>query len=334
MERVILLKTQLAEAAKYAKIDNFRFQRIAVILLDNFIEIQLKGLIKEKFFWDGNLIFQEKKYTEKHRERILNNYDELLRTSEKENFINAKERFILAFCHAVRNNLYHNIREESLLVKVAIQLLHSIILEKQPKWKSTKGFTTITSATIDPYRRKTQKLVGLSGNSDKDWIYFLEKYFNILDKRKSTISKLLYYNMIQKIKSIRENYRFLKKEYTHFFPHAYGWEFNDYLLHYSFRIQNHTKLEVIKENNSKEDRKKEFKSEFIKYQNKWQYKRYNRLREIEKKAKELSYLDMFGSLEKYLSLREELNLIHDSIENAASELDNSIQLAIDIARGK
>lgn len=334
MEKVVLLKTQLAEAVKYAKMDDFRFQRIAVILLDNFVEIQLKGLIKEKFFWDGKLIFQEKKYSEKHRERILNNYDELLKTSEKENFINAKERFMLAFCHNVRNNLYHNIGKEALLVKVAIQILHSIILEKQPNWKNTKGFTTITVKTNDPYRRKNEKLARLSGNSDKDWTYFMEKYFNILDKRKCTTSKLLYYNMIQKIRNIRENYRFLRKEYTHFFPYAANWEFNDYLLHYSFKIENHTKLEVIKENKSKEYRKKEFMNEFIKFQSQWHYKKYTRLREIEKKAKELSHLDMFGSLEKYLSLREELNLIHDSIGNAASDLDGSIQLAIDIARGK
>lgn len=334
MEKVVLLKTQLAEAVKYAKMDDFRFQRIAVILLDNFVEIQLKGLIKEKFLWDGNLIMQEKKYSEKHRERILNNYVELLKTSEKENFINTKERFLLAFCHNVRNNLYHNIGEEILLVKVAIQILHSIILEKQPKWKSAKGFTTITIKTNDPYRRKTEKLSHLFGNSDKDWIYFLEKYFNILDKRKSTISKLLYYNMIQKLRNIRYNYRFIKNEYTHFFPYAVGWEFNDYLLHYSFKIQNHIKLEIIKENKSIDYRKKEFNNEFTKFQTKWHYKKYNRLREIEKKAKELSHLDMYGSLEKYLSLREELNLIHDSIGKAASELDESIQLAIDIARGK
>lgn len=49
MERVLLLKTQLVEAAKLADSSDFAKQRLAVILLDNFIEIQLSELMKKKF---------------------------------------------------------------------------------------------------------------------------------------------------------------------------------------------------------------------------------------------------------------------------------------------
>ena len=40
------------------------------------------------------------------------------------------------------------------------------------------------------------------------------------------------------------------------------------------------------------------------------------------------------SLEKYISLRTEVNMINDALMSAAVDLDGAIQDAIDIARGK
>jgi hypothetical protein len=334
VEKVILLKTQLAEAAKLGKSEDFRFQRLAVILLDNFIEIQLTGLIQEKFSWDGIFIYQEKKYKQKQRQKILKNYDELLKTSLNENFINRNERFLLAFCHDVRNNLYHRIREEELLVNVALRILHEVIYNRQPGWKNTKPFTSYTSKTIDPFLTSQNKKFLLGGNSDVDWKDFLNKYFNFIDKRKPNASKLLSYNMLYKISNIRSNFKFLKKEFPIFHPFATNWDFNKYLLYYSFEILNHEELEEIKEITSKSLRDLEFEKAYINYSKSWRYKSYHRLKEIELKAKELSSLEIHESLEKYISLRSELNMIFESIKKAASDLDQAIQLAIDIARGK
>jgi hypothetical protein len=334
VEKVILLKTQLAEAAKFGKSEEFRFQRLAVILLDNFIEIQLGSLIKEKFTWDGALYLQEKKYKQKHRRKILNYHDELLKTSRDENFIDEKERRLLSFCHEVRNNLYHRIREEELLVNVALRILQNIIYKKQSGWKNANSFTAFTSNTTDPFRNFKENRSILVGNSTSDWEDFLKKYFNFIDKRKASASKLLSYNMIYKIRSTRENFRFLKEEFSIFFPGRADWDFNDFLLHYSFRILNNDKLEEIKEIAQKNHRDDEYKEAYKRYVKQWTYKSYSRLKEIEKKANELSRLEIYESLEIYISLRLELNMIYDSIKMATSELDQSIQLAIDQARGK
>ena len=48
----------------------------------------------------------------------------------------------------------------------------------------------------------------------------------------------------------------------------------------------------------------------------------------------MTQLDISKSLEKYISLRAEVNMIYDALTNASSDLDHAIQLAIDIARGK
>ena len=188
MEKVVLLKTQLVEAARLGRSDDFRMQRLAVILLDNFVEIQLSSLIKEKFRWDSAFTFQEKKYKQRERRKVLNYYDELLKTCVKENIIDEQEFFLLSFCHDVRNNLYHKIDEEKLLVSVALRILQKLITNKQPDWKSARGFTSYSSDSYDPFAKTNEKGWRMNGNSQEDWKYFLKKYFDFIDKRKSSCS--------------------------------------------------------------------------------------------------------------------------------------------------
>ena len=52
MEKTVLLKTQLNEASKFGKSKDFKNQRLSVILLDNFVEIQLRCLIDERLYDD------------------------------------------------------------------------------------------------------------------------------------------------------------------------------------------------------------------------------------------------------------------------------------------
>lgn len=334
MEKVILLKTQLVEAARLGKSDDFRFQRLAVILLDNFVEIQLSSLIQKKFHWNNFFTFQEKKYKEREKRKILMNYDELLKTCVKENFINKEELFLLSFCHDIRNNLYHKIDEEKLLVSVALRILQELITTKQPTWKNAKEFTAFSSSTVDPYSNSNSQHWNMDGNSEDEWKYFLKEYFDFIDKRKSSSSTLLKKNLIEKIKASRSNYKFIKDGFHTFFPYAENWEFNDYLLQYSFDNINREKIEEIRELNDTKKEKEEYYSLFKKYKDKWQHKTYKRLKKIEEKVDQMSTLSTHESLEKYISLRTEVNMINDALMSAAVELDNAIQDAVDRARGK
>jgi len=334
MDKVILLKTQLYEAAKFAKLDDFRYKRLAVILLDNFVEIQLNSIIKQKFRWDGALIFQEKIYKHKHRQKILNYYDELLKACVNENIIDEKERFNLSFCHDVRNNLYHRIDEEELLVSVSIQILHDIIRSKQPDWNSAGDFTTYRQGIVDPFARKSKKIFFLDLNSDQEWKYFLDKFFNIIDKRKPTASKYLGDNIISKIKFTRKNIAFIKKEFHIYFPYAEDWDFNDFLLHYSFLNLKHEQIEELNELESNQDRQDKYEAIYTEYEANWRYKQIVRLKEIEEKAIAITKLSTYDCLERYVSLRKEVNMIFEAFYRAAQELNSAIQFASDIARGK
>lgn len=329
MEKVVLLKTQLAEAARFGKSKEFRYQRLAGIFLDNFVEIQLNSLAKQKFLFDTELSkFQEKKYTEKYRRRVLNHYDELLKFAVCEGIISEDEKYLLAFCHNVRNNLYHSIKEEKLFVAISIKVLKDIITQKQPHWKSTSLFTAHTGTIIDPYKYKN-----ITSNSPEDWTKFLNQYFDFIDKRTSKPSNLLRKFILEKMRTARTNYKFLKNEYADYFPYAEDWGFNEYIYYYYFKSLHAEKLREISEIEDKKERDNSRKLLEEEYKNTWKKKKPSRIEAIEKKAKSMSNANIFKSLEIYTSLRDEINLISQGLENAASDLYAQIDLEAEMANG-
>ena len=329
MEKVILLKTQLAEAARFGKSKEFRYQRLAGIFLDNFVEIQFNSIAKQKFLFDTELSkFQEKKYTEKYRRRVLNHYDELLKFAVSEGIISEQEKYLLAFCHNVRNNLYHSIKEEKLFVAISIKVLKDIITKKQPHWKNTSLFTAHTGTIIDPYKYKN-----VTSNSPEDWTKFLNQYFDFIDKRTLKPSNLLRKFILEKMRATRNNYKFLKNEFADYFPYAEDWGYNEYIYYYYFKTLHAEKLKEINEIEDKKEKDNSRKSLEEEYKNTWKKKKLSRIEAIEKKAKSMSNIDISKSLEIYTSLRDEINLISQGLENAASDLYAQIDLEAEIANG-
>lgn len=333
MDKVVLLKTHLEEAAKFSLSKRFGHKRLAVILLDNFVEIQLNGIIRDKFTWDGIFNLVEKKYSQKRRVIILNHYDELLNTCIKEGLISSDEQRLLLFCHSVRNNLYHKGDEEKILTQIAIIILSNIIIKHQTSWKSARGFTRYSQDIIDPYR-PTKEGKPLPGNSDKDWKSFLNTYFICVDKRIKKPSKLLSDFLIAKVKEIRTNINFIKKESKLFYPIRKDWDYNMFLLHYSFLYLKHNEIEYINENKNKVESKKQHEKLFLSYRSGWRCKKQSRLKAMENSFKELAKLPIEKSIEKFISYKNEIDMIYEAFNHAARDLDFAIQNAIDRARGK
>jgi hypothetical protein len=334
MEKVVLLKTQLAEAAHFARSKRFSHKRLAVILLDNFVEIQLSGLMREKFSLADELYFKEKKYSHENQVKILNHYDELLRICVKEDIINTDEKRLLTYCHDIRNNLYHKGDEEVLLTKIAIVILNKIILKHQPKWKTTRKFTIWTHDSHDPYNPKKGYSSLSSENSDEDWNNFLNKHFVCIDKRTKNASGLLSDYLIEKIKSTRDAIKFINQDYKIFFPSAKDWGYSDFLLHYSFLNVEQNELKKIKEIKDRTERQQKYDILFLSYKNSWRHKKQSRLKTLEKAFKQLAKLPIEKSIEKFVTYKDETNMLHAAFGRAALELDIAIQDAVDFARGK
>ncbi len=60
----------------------------------------------------------------------------------------------------------------------------------------------------------------------------------------------------------------------------------------------------------------------------WREKKFSRIKAIEEKAKSISKLKIAKALEVYISLRDEINLIHSAITKATGDLDFEIDMAI------
>lgn len=330
MEKVNLLKTQLAEAAEFANSNRFGHKRLAVILLDNFIEIQLTSLMKQKFEWNvylkGNIYSIDRKF------KIQNHFDELIKASLEEEIITPNEKMLLGFCHKIRNNLYHKANEEKLLTQVAIIILSDIIKEHQHKWKNARMLTSYRSDTIDPYEIGNSSIS--SGNSEENWKKFLEKYFVIIDSTDKTSSKLISNFLIEKIKDAKEYYKFIQSEFNIFFPYTKDWTFNDFVLHYSFKITKESQLEKIKENSCITEQKNEVIKLQKEYLTKWKIKKPERLDVLEKSFEKIDNLPIEKSIEKFITYRDETYLYYDSLLKAAQDLDDAIENSINIARGK
>ncbi|ETZ20194.1 hypothetical protein [Pedobacter sp. V48] len=334
MERVILLKTQLVEAAKFARSTQAAHRRLAAILLDNFIEIQLSTLIKQIFRHDEAYYKREKKYSETFRHKVLYNYDELLKLSVVESIITTDECRMLSFCHDVRNNLYHKVGEEKLLIRIAINMLYSIIVKYQPNWKSGRGFTAYTMDTVDPYNDKKGRFAMFSGNSKDDWDNFLAKHFTCIDRRAKSASRLISDFLVGKMKDAKSALKFVDKEFVIFFPHTKDWDFNKLVLNYAFLNANDNELKRLKEISDAHERDRRFDELAKKYKKSWTFKKPERLTILERKFKELGTLNIERCLEKFMSHREEAFMLHDALSRAAGELDGEIQSAIDRSKGK
>lgn len=331
MDKVILLKTQLAEAALLAKKGTYPNYRLAVILLDNFVEIQLAAIMKNKFDLDSGYS-RVKKYSFTLRKKVLNNYDDLLRICVSEKVIESDDLRLLTFCHAVRNNLYHKGGEEMPLTHITLFILHDLIVTYQPTWKSARMFTSGHSDIDDPYEREDQP--PLSGNSSEDWEYFLKTYFTFPDKEHMKPAAILSEFLLEKVYDAKGAFQFVRDDFSYFHPGTEDWTFNDFVREFSFLTRQKHEIAVIQDNPDKTIAESEFLALRESFRDKWRFKKEERLEKLAEKIKTLAKLPISECLEKYNSLKDEVFMFNDALGEAAMRLDGQMQLAYDIARGK
>ena len=336
MKKSVLLKIQLAEAAKYAIKEELPYKRLAVIMLDNFMELQLSSVIQNKLSVNHLTFTKEERRKERSElDKASKSYDALLKLAEKREVITGEERYQLAFCHTIRNNLYHHAQEELLLMEVALIILHEIITRKQPEWKNGLMWYSYGAKDTDPFCEEDKDEPHfIGGNTEEEWRKFLKKHFVLFEGNAVNIQMLLSQSILEKIGEIRNYYEFIEPEYYLYFPWAEDWDFNDYVMNYTFQRKLKEMPEGIEEELCKDEKRDEIVDKYTVFVSNWKRKDMKRVTAIEKKAKEMIKLPAFKALERYINLQPDLLLIYYALRDAASDLDGKIQLAIDIARGK
>src|SRR5262245_30796096 len=104
METVNQIIVTLKEADIFARSRNPHHHRLAVVLLDNIIELQLRRKSERTFAFDETTWFSGvRKYDQKQRKKVSRNHADLLALAVAESWISEDESKLLAFAHRIRN---------------------------------------------------------------------------------------------------------------------------------------------------------------------------------------------------------------------------------------
>ncbi len=323
MNKLVSLKLQLAEAAKYIRTGSPSHQRLAVILLDNFIELQLTSQFKEKLMYDSLLPISIRKYSTKKQRNISKYHEKLLEACVNEQIITYEQSVLLSFCHDVRNKNYHHGKDDSLLTKVSVKLLYDLIFEYQPKWQA--GFYIILNS--DQQEEDPFPIAGENGtflSYANRWNFFLQEYFLCRDLETIRISTLLSNFLKAKLYAIQDAIKFLEvEEFPKFFPQS-NWDLNRLLFHYAFKRYHKQNIETAQENSDKLATQSKIQELVESYRKTWSFKKVGRIDTLLKKAESICLLETYESVREFLKYKEEILTIYHATTDAAADLSEII----------
>lgn len=151
METMNQILLQLREADRHACAKSPHHRRLAVVLLDNLIELQLGRKAEHKFAFDRtNWMRGVRKFDHRVRRDVMRRYPSLLNFAKEQNWITDDEVLLLGFAHEVRNGFYHRGEDDDTDAEIAIRLLYRLVKEKFPVWKTGYGlFSSGSGKLID-----------------------------------------------------------------------------------------------------------------------------------------------------------------------------------------
>ncbi len=332
MENIYKVKTQLEEAARFANSSILGHDRLAVILMDNLVEIQLGRQMHFRFRTEFLNDYKVLKYPLDKRQEILGKHDRLLKACFEEGIITSHERAMISFCHDIRNRVYHKGDDHSLLIRIALSTLYEIILNRQPEWR---GGTDIIGVPISmdgtpidmehPFTKHRKKELGSKAyetGSKEDWLDFVQHNFKSLNKDQSP-SKLLSEFIVGGVEHLKSALKFAtertKKKLS----------FDEVLLNYSFKIKHKDELQRLREMQDKKKAKTEVNQLFKVYKQNYRPISEKRIDSFKKIGEELPNLPSGEALEKYMSIRTDFFLVIDSFVLAAQESHKAIMDRVD-----
>lgn len=340
MRRVLALLTQLNKAKEFLLEDTIYGTRFAVVLLDNFVEVQILEMLNNKFSTDNWMQFTrakaglediKKDYSITEQQKILTHCDEAIKAAAKLEIITQVQKELLLFAHNVRNAVYHAYHEEEALVNAAAYILYSIIITEQPKWGNGKGCTSYYSS--DPVLKGFEKFGLRSSVFDwmRDWDGFIDSFFRIQKWDSFNVPKTLSDFLISIIDIGIEHIDFVGALNNE------GCNYDETLRDYSFEVFQDAKIREIFENDnlSFEERVSQTSDLYDQYCKKWKPQQACMIHRLKKRAEDLAKEhSLLKTVQKYTSLKVDVDLICKSYASLVSDIETKIDLAIDIARGK
>lgn len=181
----------LREADLFARSQNPHHHRLAIVLLDNIIELQLRRKAEWTFAMDRTYSFMGvRKHDRKQRKGVSKYHAELLALAVGEDLLVAEESMSLAFAHRIRNRAYHEgDAEDEVDFQIGMTLLYRIIRRRFPEWREypSLGPIPIEDAATDPTGNAPLTFGDDHGNSahpgDDGWSDFVRNCLTYDDTR-------------------------------------------------------------------------------------------------------------------------------------------------------
>lgn len=145
MEILNQILVQLAEADRFAGAANPHCRRLAIVLLDNIVELQLRRKSETEFLFDRTTWYSgPRKHSHQTRRAIFRWHKELVAFAERYGWLDSREARVLSYAHRIRNEAYHEGGFNALDGELAVRMLYALIKRRFPEWRTARGLLFIS----------------------------------------------------------------------------------------------------------------------------------------------------------------------------------------------
>ena len=130
MDKINQTLLTIIEANRLATAKNPHAHRLALILLDNLVEVQLRRKSESEFGFDRtNWMTGVREHNKKERQQVKRFHAPLLELATKKSWISRDDAKILAFAHRLRNTTYHEgTSDDPIELEIGLTLLFRFVV--------------------------------------------------------------------------------------------------------------------------------------------------------------------------------------------------------------
>ncbi len=332
---------------------------IAVILLDNLIELELYKIAKNTLLWDEASIDGGRAIDKVTRDNIVGGkgkYDRLIKFSKDNALLTESEMEILKFGHELRNVIYHQGEDDELKIEIGLLIYYGIIKVKMKKWADSRMFSVLK---VGPAYEKIDFGQGIDKNIksfERDHKKYFETALDYLlskwDLSKS-LDETIILHFLNQIRRIKSRLSFIEsniRDINYYRALGSYWYLNDLFEKYvdakrkpknidSVMITSHYLREYkdyLGDINDLNKRQKTGRSLYFKHRRlyKGKYSHWVDLSRIEKRVNNLRGKNEHTLIKTFIEIQNKLRNLYLDVGEAASNLDGYIQDMTDNIRGK
>lgn len=333
MRYVIPCVEQLDRAAKELHEKNAVNSRLALILIDNVVELVCHRRCKDLIDCDGGSSWADNpRYPHRQRRRVLGRFfDQKISFLRGEQLLAEEEREFILIAHEHRNKAYHiGLRDDSIIWSLAWhyhKLGCDLFGRLQPRWMG--------STSSDPYTARVKfhlRNIGSRGALAlfPDFQKLAESLSGVRPPTDRSLGVVLSEALLDELEELESQVEFLVTD------NPTKMKKPEIVRHVQWYADLQAELDKTELFPSDQSYQKEVRRIRKLMDSTWKPK-YEHLPidSWRRRARELAREDSFlKALKKFESVRTDKNYLVEVIGEAASELDAHIQMEIDQARGK